>query len=341
MQTDKDLFNLIKEAYPLNPREEFVSSTSNKLRQSARKLNRKSRIKQFSFASTNIAICAIVISWFFFYGGIDILTNNLNSFGERNSSTSVNEQEPLVYIYQSHNTESFLTEAKVKEPNKALHETKNITLVGERLKQSLQEKGINSIHDKTNIMEILNEQGLSFGEAYKISREPLEDAIDENKNIKMVFDIHRDSRKRSDTTIKMNGKDFPRIAFTVSSSSVNYEGNLKFAQLLHSKIEEKYPSLSRGVIVKDNPQKQNTYNQDVLDNSVLLEIGGVENTLQEEYRTVDVLAEVIKDILVTSKQTDITTVISVEEQNMIENMSVKEGFVPQENGTGFFFTKEK
>ncbi|WP_141431647.1 stage II sporulation protein P [Bacillus sp. 03113] len=42
---------------------------------------------------------------------------------------------------------------------------------------------------------------------------------------------------------------------------------------------------------------QNTYNQDLLDNSVMLEIGGVENTLQEEYRTVNVLAEIIKDIL--------------------------------------------
>ncbi|TKI53671.1 hypothetical protein FC756_22615 [Lysinibacillus mangiferihumi] len=43
--------------------------------------------------------------------------------------------------------------------------------------------------------------------------------------------------------------------------------------------------------------------------------------------------------LVASEQTDITTVITKEEQKMVENMSVKEGFVPQENGTGFFFNK--
>lgn len=38
---------------------------------------------------------------------------------------------------------------------------------------------------------------------------------------------------------------------------------------------------------------------------------------------------------------DQVTVITKEEQKMVENMSVKEGFVPQEEGTGFFFTKEK
>lgn len=38
---------------------------------------------------------------------------------------------------------------------------------------------------------------------------------------------------------------------------------------------------------------------------------------------------------------DVTTVITVEEQNIVENSSAKQGFVPQENGTGFYFTKEK
>ncbi|MEH7748625.1 hypothetical protein V7659_26960 [Neobacillus drentensis] len=31
--------------------------------------------------------------------------------------------------------------------------------------------------------------------------------------------------------------------------------------------------------------------------------------------------------------------IYVEEQNMVENSSAQQGFVPQENGTGFFFIK--
>ncbi|MGG3564038.1 stage II sporulation protein P [Neobacillus rhizosphaerae] len=299
MQTDKELFDLMKVAYPLNPREEFVSATSNKLRHSARKLNRDRRIKQFSFASTSIALCAIAISWFFFYGGIDVISSNPSTLQEGNSSTTVNSQDPLVYIYHSHDSESFFSELDTKVPaDQAFHDTKNITLVGERLSQSLKKAGIPSIHDETHVMKILKEKNLSFSESYKVSREPLKDAIEKNRSIKMVFDLHRDSQKRSFTTTKIDGIEYARIAFIVSGSSSNYEENVKFATLLHNKIQKEYPySLSRGVLVKNNPPNQNTYNQDLTNNSVLIEIGGVENTLEEEYRTADILAEIIREVL--------------------------------------------
>ncbi len=38
---------------------------------------------------------------------------------------------------------------------------------------------------------------------------------------------------------------------------------------------------------------------------------------------------------------DVYTVITVEEQEMVGNLPAQSGLVPQENGTGFFFTKEK
>jgi len=299
MQTDKDLFDLIKKAYPLNPREAFVSATSDKLKQTARKLNRIKRMKQFTFASTSIAICAIAISWLFIYGGKDVISNNFNNLQERNSSSlsTISNRDPLVYIYQSHNLESFYTESNTNDHNESYNGTNNVTLVGDRLSQALKKKGINSIHDKTNIMAILKEKNLPFSETYKVSRISLEKALANNKTIKMVFDIHRDSQKRSVTTLKLDGKYYPRIAFIVSKSSGKYEENVKFAQLIHNKIEEKYPHLSSGVFVKNNPTEQDTYNQDVFGNSVLIEIGGTENTLDEEYRTVDVLSEIIKEIL--------------------------------------------
>lgn len=299
MQTDKDLFDLIKETYPLNPREEFVSTTSLKLKQTARKINRKKRFKQFSFASTSIAICVLAISWFFFYDGKDVISNNHKTVQESNSAAITNEniQDPLVYIYQTHNTESFFAESKTNDPNEAFHDTRNITLVSERLSDSLKNRGINSIHDKTNIMEILKEKDLSFSESYEISRKPLEEALDNNKTIQMVFDIHRGSLKRNESTINLDGKDYPKITFIVSRTSTNYEVNFKFAELLHSYFEQNYPNLSRGVFVKDGPPNQNTYNQDLFGDSVLLEIGGPENTLEEEYRTADVLSDIIEEVL--------------------------------------------
>ena len=38
---------------------------------------------------------------------------------------------------------------------------------------------------------------------------------------------------------------------------------------------------------------------------------------------------------------DVITVITAEEQNMVENSSAQQGFVSQKNGTGFYFIKEK
>ncbi|MEH7514222.1 hypothetical protein V7146_16030 [Gottfriedia acidiceleris] len=38
---------------------------------------------------------------------------------------------------------------------------------------------------------------------------------------------------------------------------------------------------------------------------------------------------------------DIITNLAVEEQNKVENSPAQQGFIPQENGTGFYFVKEK
>lgn len=299
MQTNKNLFELIKETYPLNPSATFVSETENKLRQTARKLNRKRKIKQFSYTSSGIALFVLAMSWFFFFSGKEVITNQFNSFGEGKLSSTVHEQEPLVLIYQTHNQESFFSETNTNDPNKAWHETKNITLVGNRLNQALKERNINSIHDKSDVMETLKLRGLTFGQSYEVSREVIKKAIENNSSIKMAFDIHRDSNKRKHTTINLKGTEYARLVFVVSSSSKNYEENIKFADHLHRIIEESYPGLSRGVIVKSssNNNEQSSYNQDLLNNSLILEVGGVENTLEEEYRTVEVFAKVVSDYL--------------------------------------------
>jgi stage II sporulation protein P len=299
MQTEKEVFELIKQTFPLNPSEDFVHATEEKLRLIARRLDRRRKFKQFSFVSSGMILCAIAISWVFFFSGKEVINNTLSSLSENNASSKVNNQEPLVFIYHTHNIESFIPEIQVNEPKDAFHESKNITLVGERLRQSLKENNINTINDDRDIMGISQERGLNFGKTYVVSRESLKDALENNSTIEMAFDIHRDSRVRNDTTLKINGKDYARIGLIVSSSHSKFEGNKSFAELLHKKMEGKYPGLSRGVIVKSNERnkKQDTYNQELLQQSVLLEIGGIENTLEEEYRTVDAFADVIEEIL--------------------------------------------
>ena len=111
-----------------------------------------------------------------------------------------------------------------------------------------------------------------------------------------MFDIHRDSGERHQTTVEINGKSVSRITFAVSHLSSKYEENRHIAELFHNKLEEKYPGISRGIYI-GGKKTQNTYNQDLFGNSLLFEIGGAENTLEEEYRSVEILSEVIDDVL--------------------------------------------
>lgn len=297
MKAEHELFELIKANYSLNPREEFVSATGSKLRQEARKLDKKRKYKHFSVIATSLALCFIVISWFFLLGGHEKIDIAISAVGQNKLVPAASQQEPLVYIYHTHNRESFSPELKVKNVGKAFDETKNITLVGNRLKNSLIEKNINALHETTDFAGELEEEGLFDKDSYLLSRESIKKVLMKNNNLKMLIDIHRDNIRRKDSTIILTGKEHAKVALFLSRSSKNHKENLAFAELIHNKMEQKYPGLSRGVTIKDNEMNSVNYNQDLMDESVLMSIGGVDNTLEEEYRTADILASIIKEII--------------------------------------------
>ncbi|MBD8026020.1 stage II sporulation protein P [Ureibacillus sp. Re31] len=295
MQNDKELLDMIKESYPQHPSKDFIFLTEAKLRQKARRMNRNGKVKRLSAVTSSILFFTLSFSWFFLFNGKEVMTNILTNTGGEALSTAIDEKDPLVYIYHTHNTETY----NVKEPKSAADtysETKNVTLVGKELSKALKENNISNIHDDTDVLGILEDQNLSFSNAYNVSRLKLQETLNEYKSIKMVLDIHRDSQKRSYTTVNIDGKDYAKISFFVSKINDNYEANKAFAERLHEKLEKLYPGLSKGVFEKgENPR--NTYNQDLHDHSLSLNIGGHENTFEEAYRTADALAEVIEEIM--------------------------------------------
>ncbi|MDM5328496.1 hypothetical protein [Neobacillus sp. CF12] len=62
MQNDNDLFDLIREAYPQNPNEEFVISTEKKLRDSARRIDNRRTIKLLKYVSSRFVVTKIIPS---------------------------------------------------------------------------------------------------------------------------------------------------------------------------------------------------------------------------------------------------------------------------------------
>ncbi|MCT8139662.1 stage II sporulation protein P [Anaerobacillus sp. CMMVII] len=202
----------------------------------------------------------------------------------------------VVHIIHSHSRESFLPELKdTNVPNQAFHSEVNITLVGERLGRELEKRGIGVEVDKSDIGSMLSQRGWVYGQSYDASREIVKEAISTNGDLEFFFDLHRDGVGREITTVTINGVEYARTFFVIGENNKNFEKNAKLAAELHEMLDKKYPGLSRGVIAKGGSGSNGRYNQDLSPNSILVEFGGVENTLEETYRSAEAFAEVFSE----------------------------------------------
>lgn len=202
----------------------------------------------------------------------------------------------VVFIYFSHNRESFLPYFKERTPSEeAYHSKVNITLVGEYLGKSLRRNGIGNIVSNSDIIKMLNERNLDFGYSYQMSRQFVLNEKQVNHDLEMSLDIHRDSIPRNLSTTTISGIPYAKISFIIGSAHKNYKENLKFAHSIHRLIEKDYKGLSKGIIIKDKTQGNGVYNQDLSPHNVIIEIGGVENNLEELYRTAEILGIVISE----------------------------------------------
>lgn len=216
---------------------------------------------------------------------------------ENKKEPAKEEQRNIVFIYNTHNRESFLPHLPdITNPDLAHHGEVNITLVSERLKQSLQEKGIGAIVDETDIIgEVLVQNNWEYWQSYRASRDLVSEAFAQHKDLRYVIDIHRDAIPRDLTTKAIDGENYAKVMFVIGKENPAFKKNYQLAEDLHDRLEEKYPGLSRGAVLQGGAGNNGVYNQDLTENALLLEIGGVGNTLEEAYRTIDVIAEVFSE----------------------------------------------
>ncbi|MEH7452610.1 stage II sporulation protein P [Gottfriedia acidiceleris] len=202
----------------------------------------------------------------------------------------------VFFIYHTHSWESFLPLIQgAKTPNQASSPKVNVSLLGDRLKKNLEANGIGAISDKTNIGNELAKKDWSWGSSYKMSREIVTEAMSHDKNLNFLIDIHRDDSRKETTTIDIHGKKYAKLFFIVGVENKNYKKNLEFAKEINTEISKINKGLTRGIYSKNYHDGNGIYNQDLSPNSFLVEIGGVDNTLTELNRTVDLLAEVLSN----------------------------------------------
>lgn len=199
---------------------------------------------------------------------------------------------PIVYIYNSHQGEEYNSDEYGDYNIKP-----GVMMASFILKDYLEKEGIKTLVEEGNINEFLNINNWNYNYSYDASRYFLNDALEKNPSIKYVIDIHRDSIVKDASTTYINNKSYAKIIFVVGLEHEHYQENLDNVERLNKIINEKYPTLSRGILKKSGEYVNGVYNQDVGGNAMLIEIGGYENTIEEVVNTLEALSIVLKEYI--------------------------------------------
>ncbi len=220
------------------------------------------------------------------------------SHEEKKKPAQTTGNRKVAFIYHTHSWESYLPLLHLTnnpDPNKATSSVKNISILGDRFREKLENYGVGSTNDKTDVGNMLVSRGLNDRSSYKMSREVVQEAMTNNRELQYFFDLHRDSARKEVTTKTIGDKSYAKLAFVIGKGNKNYAKNLQLATALHESLKEKYPGLSRGVIQKDLSTGNGVYNQDLSGQAILIEVGGVDNTEEELDRSIDTLAEAFSE----------------------------------------------
>lgn len=209
-----------------------------------------------------------------------------------NNEEEVKSNEPLIYIYNTHDEEAYYN--SYLNPYNIVPDVK---LASYYFQERLKDLGIESVVEKRKIKDVLEKNGWNYRYSYNASRVYLEEVSKNNPSIKYFIDLHRDSVGKDKTTTTINGKSYARVMFLVGLEHENYQKNLDLATRLNELISQFDSTLSRGIYQKEGPGVNGIYNQDFNSNTILIEVGGQYNTIEEVANTIEVIARVLKDYL--------------------------------------------
>lgn len=202
------------------------------------------------------------------------------------------EKTPLIYIYNSHQTEEYTPSSFVEYSVMPTVQMNNYIL-----EEKLEEANYNTIVEEKSIKQVLNEHGWNYAGSYNASRIFLEEAKDNYPTLKYFIDVHRDSLPKERTTVTIDNKNFASILFLIGLENPNYSENLAFTEKINEKINEKYPTLSKGIYKKQGEGVNGVYNQDFSPFTILVEMGGPENTIDEILNTSLAFSECLIEVI--------------------------------------------
>ncbi|MBQ8132649.1 MAG: stage II sporulation protein P [Bacilli bacterium] len=183
------------------------------------------------------------------------------------------EKEPVVYLYNSHPTEEY--------GNNPLYPSVTVTTVNHIIETKLQQNNCPTISEDKSVATILKENNWNYASSYRASRILMEEAKKKYSSLSYFIDVHRDSLDKKRTTVLIEDKSYASLLFLIGLENPNYSLNYEFTDRIKKKLDEKYPGLCKGIMQKGGIGVNGVYNQDFSPYTILIEVGGEENTVSE------------------------------------------------------------
>ncbi len=191
---------------------------------------------------------------------------------------------PTVLIIHTHTTESYTpentAETYIQSNGRSTDNSKNVVAIGNIIYEYLTNSGINTIHDTT-----VHDYPVYNG-AYTRALSTISSKLNENPQINVILDIHRDAITAKDgssvkTVTEINGKKTAQIMLVVGTNDgglkhPNWQGNLVFASKIQNYACKNFSSLMRPLNLRSE-----RFNQHMSPCSIIVEVGTNANTLSE------------------------------------------------------------
>ena len=201
-------------------------------------------------------------------------------------------EEPTIYIYNTHQTEEY------KATSFAEYNVQpNVMMANNILKEELEKRGYQVVVEENSVAALRTSLGLNYAGSYQVTKQFMEQAKQKYPSLKYFIDLHRDSISYDKTTLQVNDTSYAKILFIVGLENPNYQENLDFTTKIADGLNQKIDGLSKGIYKKEGAGVNGVYNQDFSNRTILVELGGMDNTIDEVYRTTLLLGEVLDEVI--------------------------------------------
>ncbi len=190
---------------------------------------------------------------------------------------------PMVLIYHTHTTESFVSEKTGTYTDgfnfRTTETDKNMVMVGDAIAEQLAAAGIGVVHARE-----IHDFPVWSG-SYDNSAATVRSILAEYPSICIALDIHRDALGEGDAVAApvadISGKQSAQIMIISGCDDgtmgmPEYRKNFHFASKLQQTAEKMFPGFTRPILFD-----YRKYNQDLTQGSLLIEVGSQGNTLEE------------------------------------------------------------